>query len=515
MKNFKYLGLAAPLLLLAACGQMGAPEAKVTPDSDLAALDFVTAGDVVTPGNTSKVPGDSGSARFYLTNENNNNGDPVNACNASTSAPVTVTVTSSDTSKVTINGAGTVTLTDCGTLQAKVIGYQVLSTATEGSVTITGQPTGGKAGGTLKPGSFTIQITIPAPIDTTAPEITPAVTPSTSDGLNGWYKSSVTVRWNVLDDESTISSSSGCASTTIETDTSGTTLTCTATSAGGTNSKSVTIKRDATAPVLEPGDVNNTTWRNSSLSQEFAASDATSGLANDQDESFTLTASAQSTNADTPTTVSKTVTDKAGNSTTRTLSALIDLTKPTVGVTGVSNGETYTLGSVPAAGCSTTDALSGVKTDATLSTSAGSVGSITATCSGAEDVAGNTNSASVTYNVIYNFTGFFSPVDMNGVYNVAKAGSAIPVKFKLGGDYGLGVISKIASVKVACPSTMQTDTLEETTSGTTSGLKYDATADQYNYTWKTATSLAGTCQRLEMQLNDSSSVKTAFFKFTK
>ncbi len=104
---------------------------------------------------------------------------------------------------------------------------------------------------------------------------------------------------------------------------------------------------------------------------------------------------------------------------------------------------------------------------------------------------------------------------MNGVYNVAKAGSAIPVKFKLGGNQGLGVISKIASVRVPCPSSADLDLVEETASGTTSGLKYDATADQYNYTWKTATSLAGTCQRLEMQLNDGSILKTANFKFTK
>ena len=44
---------------------------------------------------------------------------------------------------------------------------------------------------------------------------------------------------------------SGCDPTTISSDTPGTTLSCTATSAGGMTSKSVTIKRDATAPKTE------------------------------------------------------------------------------------------------------------------------------------------------------------------------------------------------------------------------------------------------------------------------
>ena len=102
----------------------------------------------------------------------------------------------------------------------------------------------------------------------------------------------------------------------------------------------------------------------------------------------------------------------------------IDKTNPNVSVTGVSNGATYTLGSVPAAGCSTTDALSGVDANATLQPlSGGPVGAVTATCSGASDKAGNSGSASVTYNVHYNWTGFFRPVDNPEVLNSVKAGS--------------------------------------------------------------------------------------------
>jgi hypothetical protein len=82
-------------------------------------------------------------------------------------------------------------------------------------------------------------------LDNTPPLITPSI--GGTLGNNGWYTSDVTVSWSVVDNESTITSSP-CTSTTIDEDTAGTTLTCSATSAGGTASESVTIKRDATDP---------------------------------------------------------------------------------------------------------------------------------------------------------------------------------------------------------------------------------------------------------------------------
>ena len=156
--------------------------------------------------------------------------------------------------------------------------------------------------------------------DSTPPVITPDV--SGTLGNNGWYTSDVNVSWTVSDDESAISSTNGCDSTLIDSDTAGTTLTCEATSEGGTNSDSVTIKRDATPP--------------------------------------------------------------------------------TVSVTGVSDGATYDLGSVPTAGCDTSDALSGVATNASPSLTGGNLdgtGTFTATCVGALDNAGNSASASATYSV--------------------------------------------------------------------------------------------------------------------
>lgn len=90
--------------------------------------------------------------------------------------------------------------------------------------------------------------------DTTPPQVTATVNPPAPDGADGFYTGNVTVTWTVTDAEST-PTTSGCEPVTISSDTgdAGTTLTCTATSAGGVTSKSVTIKRraatvDAKAP---------------------------------------------------------------------------------------------------------------------------------------------------------------------------------------------------------------------------------------------------------------------------
>jgi hypothetical protein len=97
--------------------------------------------------------------------------------------------------------------------------------------------------------------------------------------------------------------------------------------------------------------------------------------------------------------------DNAGNVSALASAAFgIDVTPPVVNVTGVTQGAIYILGSVPTAGCTTTDALSGVATNATVSVSGGNghgTGRFTATCSGGSDKAGNlAQPVSVTYDVI-------------------------------------------------------------------------------------------------------------------
>ena len=113
--------------------------------------------------------------------------------------------------------------------------------------------------------------------DTTPPVITPSV--SGTLGNNGWYKSNVSVSWSVVDSESTVTTQTGCGPQTVSTDTTGVTFTCQATSAGGTTSRSVTIKRDATAPILSPTVSPNPVLLNGTATATSGASDAMSGLA--------------------------------------------------------------------------------------------------------------------------------------------------------------------------------------------------------------------------------------------
>lgn len=89
--------------------------------------------------------------------------------------------------------------------------------------------------------AYTLAVT-----DNTAPVITGILS------SNGWYTSDITVSWTVVDNESTVSSQLNCTSTSISTDTGGTTLICQATSLGDTASQTVTIQRDAAPPTLAP-----------------------------------------------------------------------------------------------------------------------------------------------------------------------------------------------------------------------------------------------------------------------
>ena len=83
--------------------------------------------------------------------------------------------------------------------------------------------------------------------DATPPVVTPVVTGTA--GLSGWYTSNVSVAWTVADPETPVTTPA-CAPSNVTSDTSGATFTCVATSAGGTTTGTVTIKRDATAPVV-------------------------------------------------------------------------------------------------------------------------------------------------------------------------------------------------------------------------------------------------------------------------
>ena len=128
---------------------------------------------------------------------------------------------------------------------------------------------------------------------------------------------------------------------------------------------------------------------------------------------------------------------------------------------------------------------------------------------------------------LYDFSGFFSPVDNPDVAtNKAKAGSSIPVKFSLGGDEGLDIFATgtnpttnetftyPTSTAMTCDSTDELDAIEETVTAGGSSLQYDAALDQYTYVWKTNKAWAGTCRQLVVKLADDTYYR-AYFQFIK
>jgi len=114
----------------------------------------------------------------------------------------------------------------------------------------------------------------------------------------------------------------------------------------------------------------------------------------------------------------------------------------------------------------------------------------------------------------YTFTGFFVPVDNPPIRNVAKAGSAVPVKFSLGGDQGLAIFASGSptSQLVQCDTNVQLSDVEETVSAGNSSLSYDALFNRYTYVWKTNKAWANTCRRLILKFKEGT-VKTAEFSF--
>ena len=125
-------------------------------------------------------------------------------------------------------------------------------------------------------------------------------------------------------------------------------------------------------------------------------------------------------------------------------------------------------------------------------------------------------SAELYTSFTFAFTGFFQPVDNPPTSNRAKAGGGVPVKFGLGGDQGLNVFAAgyPKSEKIDCSSSGSLDDIEQTVTAGGSSLSYNATADQYTYTWKTDKTWAGTCRKLTVRLSDGSD-HAAYFTFTK
>jgi hypothetical protein len=353
-----------------------------------------------------------------------------------------------------------------------------------------------------------------APSDSTPPVITTSVSGTLGD--NGWYTSDVLIEWTVTDAESDVTIDDGCVDTTISADTAGQTLTCVASSAGGTSSESVTIKRDATPPSItgtRSPTANENGWNNDDVTVTFECDDDLSGIASCTDpQSVSAEGAGQS--------VTGTATDQAGNTATTTVDDVnIDKTAPTVAlVGGPADGGSYYFGSVPEPPtCTASDALSGLDSDGcSVSGYSSAVGEHTVKAT-ATDRAGNVGSDTADYEVLaWTITGFHRPVDMgSGVFNVVKAGSTVPLKFEVfAGETELtdtSVVSSFMRMTVDCSnssSQLESEMTVTSTGGTS--LRYDTTDGQFIQNWKTPSG-RGSCHKVTLTTQDGSSI-TALFK---
>ncbi len=404
----------------------------------------------------------------------------------------------------------------------------------DGCTDVAGNPASGVASANFK-------------VDEHAPTITD-LGPTTSPNGAGWYNHDVTNRFQASDSGSGLDSTCLAAfpeagnkqsktttgeGTTVNVTSDG----CTDVAGNPTAGKtSANFKVDETAPSIVPKSSldscslpGNGGWCRGTQTAGFTASDATSGpstpcaAAGGSSCDFTRSTG---TNGSAVPVASGDVYDVAGNRATSVNAGpfKIDSVAPAVSVTGVSSGATYILGSVPAAGCTTTDTGgSGVATNASVNVTGGTpnhVGDFTATCSGAYDVAGNPQVASVMYHV--NFTGLsgiLQPINPDDT-SVFSRGKAIPVKFQLAGDEYVGFNTSswtIQEQQLPCSAFDGQDaTLESTASNTPSTtFRYDPSADQYIYNADMHSKAVGTCWNFKVKVDSNQVFYSAVFKLQK
>jgi hypothetical protein len=192
----------------------------------------------------------------------------------------------------------------------------------------------------------------------------------------------------------------------------------------------------------------------------------------------------------------------------------IDVTDPTVAVkAGVAQAE---VGQALGAGLFTcADAGSGVAScaasgiDTSTPTLNGATRTFTVT---ATDRVGRSSTATGTYRVIWTFHGFFQPVDNLPVLNSVKAGSAVPIKFSLGGNQGLNVFAAgyPRSGKIPCDAADPVTELDSTLTAGSSSLSYDTGTGKYTYVWKTDKAWARTCRQFVIVLADGTTHRANF-----
>jgi hypothetical protein len=213
------------------------------------------------------------------------------------------------------------------------------------------------------------------------------------------------------------------------------------------------------------------------------------------------------------TTVTCVATDSRGNAGSGSFTVtVVDTTAPAiVWQGGPADGATYVFGSVPPAGsCMATDLVVG-PVPCVVTGYGTTVGAHTLTAAATDSA--NASAATRTYTVAkWTFSGFYQPVDMNGVLNVVKGGSTVPLKFEVFAGTteltGTSAIKTFTQRQVTCGTTTGSDDIEITSTGGTT-LRYDSTGGQFIQNWQTPKQ-PGVCYIVTVTMQDGSTLSASF-----
>ncbi|HVT38644.1 MAG TPA: PxKF domain-containing protein, partial [Gemmatimonadaceae bacterium] len=116
-----------------------------------------------------------------------------------------------------------------------------------------------------------------------------------------------------------------------------------------------------------------------------------------------------------------------------------------------------------------------------------------------------------SFNVLYAFTGFFSPVSNPPTLNVIDVGQSMPMWFSLAGDRGLAVLAagSPTSQAITCPVGAVTNPISQV-EDTGPGLQFKKASGRYVYLWRTDEAWAGTCRVFTLTLVDGTTHQASF-----
>ncbi|MET0525295.1 MAG: PxKF domain-containing protein [Nocardioides sp.] len=250
---------------------------------------------------------------------------------------------------------------------------------------------------------------------------------------------------------------------------------------------------------------NGAGWYRNNVRIDWTATDPGSGVQSQPPDTTVSTQGADVT-ATSPLVCDKAPTPNCGRGTVTGLK--IDKTAPTLNITGVRDGQTYTLGAVPVAGCAATDALSGLAgtcKGARIGGNGAGVGGFIYAAT-ATDRAGNSRATSAGYRVAYRFDGFLAPLnDPATPVSVFKAGSTVSVSFLLKNAAGQVVPPSsrpVWTTPVRGARTSAAVNEPVSTAKGTSGSSFVWTAGKWQYLWSTKGLAAGYQYRIGVRLDD-------------